>query len=104
MKRIINGRRYDTDTAQLVAEFHNTPDRGDHHFYREELYRTKGGAWFVAGEGGPASRYRRTVGQNQWSSGEGLGPLTDGEAREWLEEHAKTAELEKYFGSAIVDA
>jgi hypothetical protein len=103
MKRIINGKRYDTETATEVATWGHGY-RGDFDEVTETLYRTKSGAWFLHGEGGPNTRWRQTVGQNEWSGGEGIEPLTETEAREWLEAHGKTAELEEYFSGAIVDA
>ena len=50
------------------------------------------------------SRYAQTVGQNEYSGGEGLQPLSDEEARSWLETHGKTKALEAYFSEQIVDA
>lgn len=47
MKRIINGKTYDTDTAELVASGDNGCDVGDCWRRNEELYRTKKGAYFI---------------------------------------------------------
>ena len=103
MRKIINGKRYDTETATQVAHYrHSNP--GDFAFYAEELYRTRRGNWFLAGEGGPMSAYARSVGQNETAGGSGISPLTSDEARDWLETKGKTLELEKYFGDEIEDA
>jgi len=104
MKRIIDGRRYDTSTATLIASYHAPYDMGDFHWYEEALYRTRAGAWFVAGEGHAASKYAEHFGQNDRGPGEGLEPLAEADARRWLEEHEETEALERHFGGSIVDA
>ncbi len=46
MKKIINGRRYDTATAQEVAsDSYGIPGNFEH--WTETLYRTQAGAWFL---------------------------------------------------------
>jgi hypothetical protein len=103
MKRIVNGKVYDTETAECVADWHNSFYGGDFQRCEESLYRTKKGAWFLAGEGGPMSKYARPVG-NMTSGGEGLEPITPKEAQEWLEAKGFTAELEEYFSDQIEEA
>ena len=104
MKRVIDGKRYDTDKAQCVAEYANTYDRGDFHWYEEGLYQTAAGSWFLACQGNAASPYARAVAQNERGPGEELRVLSEAEARAWLEQHNKTGELEDYFGDSIADA
>ena len=103
MKRIVYGKRYDTETATEVAST-SWGNRGDFEHFEESLYRTPRGNWFAAGWGGPRSRYAEQVEQNTWSGGQGLRPLTEPEAKEWLEEHGKTEELEQHFGTEVEDA
>jgi hypothetical protein len=43
------------------------------------------------------SRYSRSTGQNSWSGGEAINPLTAEEARDWLERVGETDALEQYF-------
>lgn len=103
MKRIVNGKRYDTDKADLVAEAsHGTP--GDFSFYEESLYHTRRGAWFVYGEGGPSSPYSQQVGSGSRGAGSAVVPLEDTEAMRWLEKEGYTSDLEEWFGSQIEDA
>jgi len=95
MKRIINGRRYDTDTAKLVGSF-ESGYIGDFDWKEEKLYQKTTGEFFLAGEGGARTRWsRRTI--DGYSSGEGILPLTLDEAREWAEEHLTQAEVEELF-------
>lgn len=103
MRQIIDGMRYDTDTATLVASFGKGNGRSDFHVIREELYVTDAGRWFVAGEGGARSSYRIRHG-DMWGPGSEIRPLSDDEARRWLEEHNRVAAIEEYFSDSIVDA
>src|SRR5690606_40408270 len=75
MKKIINGKRYDTETAQFIGSA-SYSNRTDFRFWSEELYRKKTGEFFLYGEGGPASKYGRKIEQNTWSGGEQIIPLT----------------------------
>ena len=63
MKKIINGKVYDTETAQVLGSWSNMSDRS---FERidETLYRKRTGEFFLHGEGGPMSRYAVQIGQN----------------------------------------
>ena len=104
MKRIINGKRYDTTTAELVASHAASCPITVFSWFEEKLYRTRRGAWFLAGEGHAMSKYAESFGQHNYGPGEGLRPLTAEEAREWLEEHEQTEALEEHFGATIEDA
>jgi hypothetical protein len=104
MKRIIDGKSYNTETAECIATWSNHHYPNDFHYCEESLYRTAKGAWFVAGEGGAMSKYSRPVGNNGRGGGEGLEPFTADEARRWLEEHNFVDELEEHFGSQIEEA
>lgn len=97
MKKIINGKRYDTETAQLIGSA-GYSNRTDFCFWSEELYRKKTGEFFIYGEGGPASKYGRQIEQNTWSGGEQIIPLTLKEAQEWAEKYLDADKYEKVFG------
>lgn len=97
MKKIINGKRYDTDTAKkLASDWYS--NRTDFHYWEETLYRKNTGEYFLHGEGGPASKYAQSVGQNSWSGGEKIIPLSVENARKWAEDHLDGDEYEKIFG------
>lgn len=103
MIRIIDGKRYNTDKADVVAG-RSTGYSGDFDRVHERLYRTKKGNWFLAGEGGARSRYAQRIDANSSSGGEGLFPLHPESARAWLESNGETAAIEKYFESDLEDA
>lgn len=103
MKRIIDRKKYDTETAECIATWSNHYYPNDFHYCEESLYRTKKGAWFVAGEGGPLSKYSRPCGGGS-CGGDGLEPISEKEAQEWLESKGLYDELEENFGDKIEEA
>lgn len=96
MKKIINGKRYDTGTAKLIGEA-SYSNRTDFNYWSEELYQKRTGEFFIYGEGGPASKYSRSTGQNSWSGGEKIIPITIKEAKEWAEKYLDGDEYEALF-------
>lgn len=103
MKKIINGRRYDTDSARELATFFCGGSRSDFHWWRETLYRKNTGEYFLHGEGGPASKYAEAVGLNEWTGGERIMPLSLEEAQKWAEDHLDGDEYEEIFGAVEED-
>ncbi len=103
MKKIINGKVYDTATAQCVGEWSNGYTRRVPMWHEESLFRKRTGEFFIFGEGGPRSQYAKEVGVRQWSSGERIMPLTWVEAREWAEEKLDADEYEGIFGEVTED-
>ena len=104
MKKIINGKVYDTEKAKKVASWYSSYARNDFHYYEEELYQKKTGEFFLHGEGNAASPYSRSCGQNEWCGGEKIEPLTYKEAQEWAEKHLDGDEYCEIFGEPDEDA
>ena len=105
MKKIVNGKRYDTKTATEIASAWNGCSRSDFNFLLETLYKTDSGAWFLAGEGGALTKYAEVLeGGRCHCGGKDILPLTPAEAKAWLESNRKTAALEACFASEIQDA
>jgi hypothetical protein len=109
MKAIINGKRYDTERATLIGEadalnFGCSSTRDFSH-WEAGLYRTpRSGAFFLAGRGGPMTRFSRKVDQNSWTGGSGIHPMDRAEALEWAEEYLSADLIEQHFAGAIEDA
>ena len=88
MKQVVNGKRYDTETAVQLESWDNGAYGGDFNRCEEALYRTKNGAYFVHGEGGAMSRWSQSYeGGRSRGGGDGIEPVTPAEALEWLESH-----------------
>lgn len=102
MKKIINNKRYDTDTAREIGEY-SYMNRRDFAYFCETLYCKRTGEYFIYGEGGPASKYAETVGQNEWCGGERIIPMSYEKARAWAERHLDADDYEKEFGEVAED-
>lgn len=103
MKKIINGKVYDTNTAELLGTYSSPESVTDFSHFEESLYRKRTGEFFLFGQGGPSSRYAAQVGQNNWSSGSKILPLTWDGARFWVEHHLEAEDYEKIFGPVAED-
>lgn len=104
MKKIINRKLYNTDTARSIGSDFYGAYRRDLDFWSEELFQKKTGEYFLHGEGGPMTKYSREVGQNEWSGGEKIIPMSYDSARKWAEEHLTGEEFEQAFGAASENA
>ncbi len=103
MKKYINGKKYDTETAKAVGSWSNHRGCRDFSHCEETLYRKKTGEFFLHGEGGALSRYAEPGNGNMRGSGESIRPLTFDEAREWAEEKLSAEEYEQIFGEIADD-
>ena len=97
MKKIINGKRYDTETAEKMASWDNGM-YGSFGYVEETLYRKKTGEFFIYGKGGARSQYAELVGSNLWSDGSAIMPVSFKNAQKWAEEHLDGDEYEAIFG------
>lgn len=97
MKKVINGSLYDTETAKLLGEDSYSNPRDFAH-WRESLYRTKSGKYFLHGEGGAMTKYAVCVAQNEWSGGKKIIPLDLDSAQKWAEEHLDGDDYLAAFG------
>lgn len=96
MKKIINAKVYDTDTARHIGLWKNGQS-SDLDYIQETLYCKRTGEYFLYGEGGPRTKYSKMIGANSWSGGEMIIPLTYDVAREWAENHLNENDYLKEF-------
>lgn len=85
MKKIINGKKYNTETAQKMGERDSEHEVNDF----ESLYRKKTGEFFL-------HSYCEGGGLN--GGGDQIIPLTEREAKEWAEARLEEPECEAIFG------
>lgn len=52
MKRIINNKKYDTETATLIDTQTNNMNKSDYHYCSESLYQKRTGEFFLFVENG----------------------------------------------------
>ena len=81
--RVVDRKRFDTQTAIEIAAWENGLPPSDYYHISETLYRTKNGTYFLAGSGGPLTKYAFTCGGVK-GYGSGIIPLCEDDAYEWL--------------------
>lgn len=96
MKKIISGKVYNTETAEFLGE-DSYSNITDWHYYSEELYRTKKGAYFMHGKGNGLSKYGEHNGDFGYCPGETIEVISEDEARAWAEEHMSAEEYMELF-------
>lgn len=101
MKKIINGKVYDTDKAKELGTYSNAGGWNDFNHYEETLFQKRTGEFFLFGKGNADSKYAELIGQNCWSGGRKIMPMPYEDARRWAEEHLDADEYEEIFG--VVD-
>lgn len=108
MKRIIEGKRYDTEKAIEIGGFNNqgvgAATRSDFNWWEATLYKTpRSGRYFLAGQGGPMTRFGKPTGDGK-TFGERIIPLSEQEALEWASQYLYPETVEKHFSDLIEDA
>lgn len=84
MKKTIQGVIYDTDTAQAIQEFESNPkDPSSLFYYRETLYQTPEGHFFVFASGNAGSVYCKPDAPDLTRGGDFIIALTAAQAEEW---------------------
>lgn len=79
MKKIIDGRMYNTETAKVIAYNSNNLPKSELEYCMETLYRKRNGEYFLHGDGGAYSPYNRCV-QGHLCGDEKIIPLCEEEA------------------------
>jgi len=102
MKKIIDGRLYDTETAKLIAS-RSSGGSGSFSDWSEALYKKRTGEYFLHGEGGPMTKYSRQCGDNSWGWGERITPLSYDEAVKFAEKAMTAEEYQAEFGPVSED-
>ena len=102
MKKIIEGRLYNTETAKLLGE-DSYSNPSDFNYWIESLFQKRTGEFFLYGQGAPMSRHAPTTGQNERSGGAPTQPMTAENARQWAKQHLSADEYESIFGEIAED-
>jgi hypothetical protein len=98
MKKIIDGRKYDTETATLVARVGSRAAAvGDFSYWEADLYVTLNKRWFLAGEGGPMTWWGVSVPGGGTGGSSGIRLVDPEQAQSLLEEAELFDEMEKHF-------
>jgi len=98
MKKIIDGKKYDTETAVEVGYYSNDLPKSNFRWCKETLYRKRNGEFFLYGEGGGLSLYAHHLPNGSYCEGEKIVPISDAEAKRWCEQHLSYEEYVELFG------
>ncbi len=104
MNKVINGKRYDTDTAKAVGSWENMDDASSFDYRCETLYLKRTGEFFLHCEGGASTPYASFSADGWAGWGEVIRPLGYLEARKWAEERLSGEEREDVFPTIDEDA
>lgn len=99
MQKIIRGKKYNTDTAKEVCCYSNNLPFGDFDWVQETLYVKRTGEYFLHGKGGARSKYAVPDGDFMGGGSEII-PLSEADAKAFVEENGDTETYEKFFGEA----
>lgn len=91
-RKIIDGKLYDTNTANYIGHWDNGEDYDSLYYYGEDLYQKKNGEFFIEKDGIPRKSYGSTV------FGSELGTIEDEDARKWIERHLSADTYIELFG------
>jgi hypothetical protein len=98
MRKIINGRTYNTATSKRIGAWDNGHFTNAFEYCSEDLYKNTKGAYFLHGVGGAMSKYCCRQGDST-SGGSDIVPLTSEEAQAWAEERLSPDEYTAEFGT-----
>jgi hypothetical protein len=98
MRKVIDGKIYDTETATKICFVGNSGyQQNDFHYDDSDLYVTKSGAYFIAGEGGALSRWGRAHGQSGRIGGDGIVVIDADQAAAFAQSRLDADEYLKFF-------
>lgn len=87
MKDRTDNSSYDTNISTKIGEYKSNLPANNFGYYKEALYKTPSGQYFLTGHGGPESRYSEIVaGKNIAHANNCFKPLTFAQAKEWYED------------------
>lgn len=104
MRQVINGKVYDTETAQRLHSWENGHSANDFKYRSKDLYRSRKGAYFLLHEGGPLTDMAKSVGDNGWGGSTAIEPIDRATAMRFLESHGGSEVLVREFADALEEA
>ena len=99
MKKIIDGKLFNTETAERICST-GFSSPGDFSYWKDTLYKTKKGTYFIHGKGGPRSHYAVNIGNNTISGSEEMWTVGEDVAKKFCEEN-DVSKAEELFGEEI---
>ena len=103
MKKIIEGKTYNTETATQLGSYWNGLSDYDFHHVSEWLHVTKKGAYFLRGIGGAATGWSEACGDSR-TGGSDIRVMSEHEALDWMSRHCDAEDTEKQFSHLLEEA
>lgn len=104
MKKTINGKRFDTETATLIGFVNNlvgtfpAESKDGPTYWEAGLYVTpRSKEYFLAGKGGPMTRFAQHKDGSRYRGGAGVVPMTDKDAADFAKWYLNPSVVEQYF-------
>lgn len=97
MKKIINNKLYNTDTAELLGQ-KEWGEPMDFYYIFESLYRTSKENFFLYRKVGAGSEFAKPIGNNSWVPREDIEALDKEQARNWAIDYLEQSKFEEIFG------
>ena len=98
MRKVINGKKYDTETAVEVGYYSNDLSKSNFRWCVETLYRKRNGEYFLYGEGGGLSPYAYHLPTGGYCEGDKIVPLSVSDAQRWCEQNLSYSAYVELFG------
>lgn len=98
MQKIIDGKRYNTETAHIVGYTTNGYEPDNFNYIERALFRKNTGEYFLYTYGGANTEYSQRVGLQSWQGGEVIEPIDYNEAVKFAEKNLTVEEYEEEFG------
>lgn len=89
MNLVINRKKYDTETANLLASTENGRDTSQQSYKYQALYQKKTGEYFLFTQG---------MHSPYWDGKWDITPYTEDEAKDWAEGWLSVKRYEEIFG------
>jgi hypothetical protein len=103
MRKIIDGKVYDSETAKKIGQWKNDYTCDHSNYCEESLFLKKTGEFFIHGYGGTMSKYAKKNGNNKWSDSSVIKPIPFAKAKKWAMEMLNGEEYEANFGLVTED-
>ncbi len=101
MKWSYQGVSYDTEKSTKLGSYVSDLPRNDLQYCECDLYITKNGEYFLAGEGGANTIFAHG-GDRHWSAGKGICPLYDQDSIwSWANRCMEKSDFLSHFGDNI---
>lgn len=84
MKKIINGKMYDTETDMAIAFYEASSNISSRYYYSERLYMTDNGEFYLHGTGGSFTQYAMVCEDGSKEPGEDITLLPNEKAKRWV--------------------